>query len=358
MTIVRIGNNIHVLWKIYNNTGSKYSLSGKVRKLWLSSAALEKEIDTYQIQYRNELVFTIDAGDLTRYGTYKLVLQLSESDSQTEDATYDLTQVFQVVSSSYPDAMNAIDGEVEVEFTSILNNVVVERIEGLSAYEIAVNNGFEGTEEEWIESLKGEGITELPKNIAYFGDDGEEAIVPDFDPFVDTVWNKVQTLSAEQKAQVLRNLGLDSLIADGDSTAYTANVGTITGITMNGSSKGTSGVVDLGTVITDVSGKQDVISDLATIRSGASAGATAYQKPSGGIPSTDMTSAVQTSLGKADSALQSHQDISGKEDKANKVTSLSSSSTDTQYPSAKCVYDLIGDIESVLDAIINGTNNS
>lgn len=46
------------------------------------------------------------------------------------------------------------------------------------------------------------------------------------------------------------------------------------------------------------------------------------------------------------------------ENSSNKVTALSSSSTDTQYPSAKCVYDLIGDIESVLDAIINGTNNS
>ena len=37
----------------------------------------------------------------------------------------------------------------------------------------------------------------------------------------------------------------------------TSNVGTITGITMNGASKGTSGVVDLGTVITDVSDKAD-----------------------------------------------------------------------------------------------------
>ena len=36
-----------------------------------------------------------------------------------------------------------------------------------------------------------------------------------------------------------------------------------------------------------------------------------------------------------------HQDITGKEDKSNKVTSLSSSSTDTQYPSAKTVYDAI-----------------
>lgn len=141
-----------------------------------------------------------------------------------------------------------------------------------------------------------------------------------------------------------------------------------------------------------------------------------YSKPSTGIPKTDLASDVQTSLGKADSALQSetdptvpawakqsskpsytasevgalpadtplfsgdyndlsnkptiptvptnvsaftndagyltqHQDISGKEDKSNKVTSLSSSSTDTQYPSAKCVYDLVGNIETLLASI-------
>ena len=35
----------------------------------------------------------------------------------------------------------------------------------------------------------------------------------------------------------------------------------------------------------------------------------------------------------------------------NKVTSLSSQSTDTQYPSAKCVYDLVGDIETLLSSI-------
>lgn len=39
------------------------------------------------------------------------------------------------------------------------------------------------------------------------------------------------------------------------------------------------------------------------------------------------------------------------ESTANKVTSISSSSTDTQYPSAKCVYDIVGDIETLLAAI-------
>lgn len=55
--------------------------------------------------------------------------------------------------------------------------------------------------------------------------------------------------------------------------------------------------------------KQDTISDLSTIRSGAAAGATAYQKPSTGVPKTDLASAVQSSLGKADTALQSHQSL-------------------------------------------------
>ena len=55
-----------------------------------------------------------------------------------------------------------------------------------------------------------------------------------------------------------------------------------------------------------IADKQDAIDDLESIRSGASAGSTAYQKPSGGIPKSDMSSDVRTSLGKADTALQSY----------------------------------------------------
>lgn len=49
------------------------------------------------------------------------------------------------------------------------------------------------------------------------------------------------------------------------------------------------------------------------------------------------------------------QNINNKEDKSNKVTSISSSSTDTQYPSAKCVYDIVGDIESILETLDVGS---
>ena len=46
-----------------------------------------------------------------------------------------------------------------------------------------------------------------------------------------------------------------------NDSGFTSNTGTITGITMNGSSKGTSGVVNLGTVLTahqDISGKANL----------------------------------------------------------------------------------------------------
>jgi len=64
-----------------------------------------------------------------------------------------------------------------------------------------------------------------------------------------------------------------------------------------------------------------------------------YNKPITGIPKTDLANDVQTSLNKADTAIQEHQDITGKEDKSNKTTELTSESTDIQYPSAKAVYD-------------------
>ena len=46
----------------------------------------------------------------------------------------------------------------------------------------------------------------------------------------------------------------------------TSNTGTVTGIKMNGSTIGTSGVVDLGTVITDISSKQDKLTSGTNIK--------------------------------------------------------------------------------------------
>lgn len=70
-----------------------------------------------------------------------------------------------------------------------------------------------------------------------------------------------------------------------------------------------SALPDNATLTAALAAKQDVIDDLSSIRSKANS---AYQKPSGGIPKTDLASGVQTSLDKADSAIQ---DVSDKADK-------------------------------------------
>ena len=76
--------------------------------------------------------------------------------------------------------------------------------------------------------------------------------------------------------------------SDISNMGFTKNLGTVTEIKMNGVSKGTSGVIDLGTVITehqDISNKQDEIKDLSTIREGALKGLTALQN----VPSEYVT---------------------------------------------------------------------
>lgn len=55
-------------------------------------------------------------------------------------------------------------------------------------------------------------------------------------------------------------------------------------------------------VDTKLGGKQDTINDLQTIREGAAAGATAYQKPDTGIPQSAMDASVQAKLNAAGSA--------------------------------------------------------
>ena len=79
----------------------------------------------------------------------------------------------------------------------------------------------------------------------------------------------------------------------------------------------------------------------------------AFTNDAGYLTSVPAEYVTETEL-ESKGYLTEHQSISGKEDNSNKVTSLSASSTDTQYPSAKCVYDAIGDVETILNILNDG----
>ena len=69
------------------------------------------------------------------------------------------------------------------------------------------------------------------------------------------------------------------------------------------------------------------------------------------MPQTDGTNIVVNGDGKLDLGTDVTTKLANMEDITNKVKTLSSASTDTQYPSAKCVYDLVGDVESLLASL-------
>ena len=82
-----------------------------------------------------------------------------------------------------------------------------------------------------------------------------------------------------------------------------------------------------------------------------------------GITSSDVTS-IGTALQPNDNITEltnnagyiTSSALSDYQTTSNLVTSVSSLSTDTQYPSAKCVYDLVGDIETALQTINSGSS--
>lgn len=112
--------------------------------------------------------------------------------------------------------------------------------------------------------------------------------------------SRIATLEAEKSAR------------ETDLATYKATInGLVTGIgermtaaETRETNRNTAFLQRVETVESALNGKEDTIRDLAEIRRGAASGATAYQKPSTGIPATDMDSSARASLSKADTAYQ------------------------------------------------------
>ena len=100
---------------------------------------------------------SIDGGDKELIAELKVTTQPDGKQTLETLYTDNTTQIDdgKICSYSVAAVYNKLNGET---YTSIASDPssVVWGVEGKSAYEIAQENGFQGTEEEWLESLKGD----------------------------------------------------------------------------------------------------------------------------------------------------------------------------------------------------------
>lgn len=143
MKRIRIGNDITIRVTV-TRQGVAETLTGKTLSLILRSPYARYTLD-YTMQ-DNVLTAQWLGTEQTKTGTYTVTLVEDYGDGSRN--TVDSVGVFALVSNS-TDENGAETGDQIVD----LDLDVSVPANGLSAYEIALAHGFEGTEEEWLASL-------------------------------------------------------------------------------------------------------------------------------------------------------------------------------------------------------------
>lgn len=191
MKKIRIGNDI-VLRITVTRLGEAEDFSGKTLALELRSAFQTISLDFVRIG--NVLTASWLGTQQTKTGTYRIIL--TEDYGEASRNTVDECGAFALVAHSCQEqgltGTQTLDVSLDVCHHSSGETVDIDLdvsapANGLSAYEIAVAHGYEGTEEEWLQSLRGdaevsmvlffEGYVESPSLM-----DGEAAS-PDFVAF-------------------------------------------------------------------------------------------------------------------------------------------------------------------------------
>lgn len=139
MSKIQIGNDFRVRWELTQH-GQPFDIVGKDFELTISNP-YGTIVATEIITDGNVLSFTIPASQQVYIGNYNIELKITD-----EKQSWTLRQC---------DAFTlcpCCDDDVEVVQ---LNSGIVYPANGLSAYELAVLDGYQGTYDEWIELYHG-----------------------------------------------------------------------------------------------------------------------------------------------------------------------------------------------------------
>lgn len=149
MKYIRKGNDITLTWTITRN-GAAEDFAGKEVAVVLLDAASRPCVFSYTIE-DNVITGTFLGKDQEALGTYTLLL--TENQGLAGMTTLDMVEAFSLVPHSYMED-GVDDSNINTETVELESETTVPR-NGLSAYEVAVAEGYEGTVDEWLASLVG-----------------------------------------------------------------------------------------------------------------------------------------------------------------------------------------------------------
>lgn len=152
MKKIRIEKDITVRWSDILTNGEPVSLEGRDLKLYIVNPfGSAKEVTEFSVT-QNNIEFLFRAAEQKNMGVYKL--KLYENYGKARQTVLDQCEGLCLVSSTCQEG-GSTEG-LDTESVDLQGGNLDVGLRGLSAYEIAVNNGFVGTEGEWLESLHGE----------------------------------------------------------------------------------------------------------------------------------------------------------------------------------------------------------
>lgn len=144
MRRIKINNDITVKWTITTN-GAAESLEGRNLSIILRNYISKYIINEYSIS-GNTITFVYPATAQRALGEY--IVELIDTTDGTRSV--DMCNAFELVAHTEQQDSNFVTEPVE------LTSDMQFGFEGKSAYEVAVRNGFSGSETEWLASLKGD----------------------------------------------------------------------------------------------------------------------------------------------------------------------------------------------------------
>lgn len=307
MKNIRIGNDIKIEWSLYDG-GSAFILEGRDVKVYLKDKYGRKEITDYVIS-GNMLTWTFHGKNQRRTGAYSLELVVNENENGM--ITTDACQFVNLVHCSC-DVAGSDDNGVSTETIELRSQLSVggSSGEGGGSYDDtaiwkAVNNK--------VDKVVGKGLstndyTDADKQklvgLANYDDSGIKKDIEDLSKKVEELEQGGQGGSTPDLSEYLtkeefnevseRYATTDSLE---DYLTKEEFSETIERYATTDALEGYATTQQLTELSAEVGNKQDTITDLETIRSGAAKGATALQSiPDTYATKTDVSNAIQTAI--------------------------------------------------------------